>query len=145
MGAAGIMISQSATIAAEPHDFRGGLFDQLAERADGVPLFVEELTQAVLESSESGTMAAAVEVPATLQDSLEARLDRLGPAREVAQIGAVIGRSFSYSLIAAVAGTFFPVPIGFDVVVSGSLMKSALPQRPKSGPIKSSTASRMRG
>ena len=67
----------------------------------GVPLFVEEVTRFLLErGEESGTQA----IPATLQQSLMARLDRLGPAREVAQIGAVIGRVFSYTLLRAIAG-----------------------------------------
>jgi len=67
-------------------------------RTDGVPLFVEELTRSVMES------AGEDSVPATLKDSLMARLDRLGGAREVAQIAAVIGRQFSLALLEAVAG-----------------------------------------
>jgi predicted ATPase len=72
----------------------------LVERTGGVPLFVEELTRAVLESS--GGKLSGREIPATLHDSLMARLDRLGPAKEVAQIGAVIGSEFSYELLHAV-------------------------------------------
>ena len=72
----------------------------VTERTSGVPLFVEELTQLLLEHGEQGTLLA---IPPTLQQSLTARLDRLGSAREVAQIGAVIGRDFSYPLIRAVA------------------------------------------
>jgi predicted ATPase len=73
---------------------------KIVERTDGVPLFVEELTKAVLESAGQVDRAAAVSVPTTLQASLLARLDRLGPvAKEVAQIGAVLGREFSYELI----------------------------------------------
>ena len=85
----------------------------IVERTDGVPLFVEELTKAVLESVEQGdriaavlatTSLAALSVPATLQASLMARLDRLGPtAKEIAQIGAVLGREFGYELIEPVA------------------------------------------
>ena len=67
----------------------------------GVPLFVEEVTRLLLERGEQGGIQA---IPPTLQQSLTARLDRLGPAREVAQIGAVIGRGFSYALLCAVAG-----------------------------------------
>jgi Asp-tRNA(Asn)/Glu-tRNA(Gln) amidotransferase A subunit family amidase len=67
-----------------------------------VPLFVEEVTRLLLELGEQGGIRAVLP---TLQQSLSARLDRLGPAREVAQIGAVIGRDFSYSLLQrAVAG-----------------------------------------
>ena len=81
------------------------------ERTDGIPLFVEEMTKAVLEAeSESEarrTVAAvpspAMAVPASLHASLMARLDRLGPAKEVAVIGAAIGREFSHSLLASVA------------------------------------------
>jgi tetratricopeptide (TPR) repeat protein len=70
----------------------------IVAKTDGVPLFVEELTRSVMESAgEDGA------VPATLKDSLMARLDRLGQAREVAQIAAVIGRQFTLSLLAAVA------------------------------------------
>jgi class 3 adenylate cyclase/tetratricopeptide (TPR) repeat protein len=75
---------------------------QIVGRTDGVPLFVEELTKAVLESADQGDRVA--EVPATLHASLMARLDRLGPvAKEVAQIGAVLGREFAYELIEPVA------------------------------------------
>ena len=76
------------------------LRDRIAAQADGGPLFIEELTKSVLETTaDSG---AAIEVPATLQDSLEARLDRLGTAKEVAEVGAVIGRSFDYDLLSRV-------------------------------------------
>jgi predicted ATPase/class 3 adenylate cyclase len=82
----------------------------IAERADGIPLFVEEITKAVLEAASEGearrTVAAvpspALAVPASLYASLMARLDRVGRAKEVAQIGAAIGREFSHALLAAV-------------------------------------------
>jgi class 3 adenylate cyclase/predicted ATPase len=86
---------------------------EVIERTDGVPLFVEEMTRAVLEAegqSAAERAAAAIppsalEVPATLHASLMARLDRLGgPAKEVAQIGAAIGREFLYALLGAVVG-----------------------------------------
>jgi len=74
--------------------------DAVAARTDGVPLFVEELTKAV---TETGVETAAREIPTTLNDSLMARLDRLGPqAKEVAQVAAVCGREFTFSLIRAV-------------------------------------------
>ncbi|MET4070715.1 class 3 adenylate cyclase/predicted ATPase [Bradyrhizobium sp. S3.2.6] len=84
----------------------------IIERTDGVPLFVEEMTKAVLdaggEDAEQRTVVAAplpdLAVPASLHASLMARLDRLGAAKEAAQIGAVIGREFSYELLAAVSG-----------------------------------------
>jgi DNA-binding winged helix-turn-helix (wHTH) protein/class 3 adenylate cyclase/predicted ATPase len=81
----------------------------IVERTDGIPLFVEEMTKAVLEAE--GESAAehltavpspTLAVPASLRASLMARLDRLGPAKEVAQIGAAIGREFSHALLAAV-------------------------------------------
>jgi predicted ATPase len=83
----------------------------IIERTDGIPLFAEEITKAVLEAGSEGAGERAVSaipspsiaVPATLHASLMARLDRLGFAKEVAQIGAVIGREFSHTLLAAVA------------------------------------------
>ena len=86
--------------------------DQIIERTDGIPLFIEELTKAVVES---GVIAEAgdhyrvmgpltrLAIPASLHASLLARLDRLAPVREVAQIAAALGRSFSHELISAVA------------------------------------------
>ena len=83
------------------HALRHDVVEDVWARTSGVPLFVEEVTRFLLErGEESGTQA----IPATLQQSLMARLDRLGPAREVAQIGAVIGRVFSYTLLRAIAG-----------------------------------------
>jgi len=70
------------------------------ERTGGVPLFVEELTRAVVESGNASRTGH--EIPVTLHDSLMARLDRLGSAKEVAQVGAVIGSEFSYELLSAV-------------------------------------------
>ena len=75
--------------------------DGVTERTGGVPLFVEEVTRLLLERGEYGGVQA---IPPTLQQSLMARLDRLGAAREIAQIGAVIGRDFPYKLLRAVAG-----------------------------------------
>jgi predicted ATPase len=84
----------------------------IIERTDGIPLFVEEMTKAVLEAESQGdaqqTAASALmapsalAVPASLHASLMARLDRLGSAKDVAQIGAAIGREFSHPLLAAV-------------------------------------------
>jgi class 3 adenylate cyclase/predicted ATPase len=81
------------------------VIDGVSERTGGVPLFVEEVTRLLLERGQQGDIHA---IPPTLQQSLTARLDRLGPAREVAQIAAVIGRDFSYTLLRAVAGTDEP-------------------------------------
>ena len=78
----------------------------IMERTDGVPLFVEEITKAVLEAENEGAAAVlpspALAVPASLHASLMARLDRVGPAKEIAQIGATLGRKFSHPLLAAV-------------------------------------------
>jgi class 3 adenylate cyclase/tetratricopeptide (TPR) repeat protein len=84
----------------------GDMVKQIVARSDGVPLFVEEITKAVLESMAGASTAsgvARVAIPNTLQDSLAARLDRLGSAKQVASLAAAIGRRFSYSLLAAVA------------------------------------------
>jgi predicted ATPase/class 3 adenylate cyclase len=83
---------------AASHGLSGDTVAAIVEKTDGVPLFVEELTKTVMESA--GEDGAAV--PATLKDSLMARLDRLGDARETAQIAAVIGRHFALPLLEAV-------------------------------------------
>lgn len=75
--------------------------DAMVERTGGVPLYIEELTRLMVDS---GGRASAREIPPTLHDSLAARLGRVGSAREVAQIGAVLGREFSYALMRAVSG-----------------------------------------
>jgi class 3 adenylate cyclase/predicted ATPase len=101
------------------------LVQQLVKRTDGVPLFVEELTKSVLESvgvAREGE-APALAIPETLQDSLMARLDRLGPAKEVAQVAAVLGREFPYELLAAAAaedGT--SLERGLERLVSAELL-----------------------
>ena len=74
--------------------------EDVVTRTGGIPLFIEEVTRFLLERGEQGGMQ---EIPPTLQQLLTARLDRLGPAREVAQIGSVVGRDFSYALIRGVA------------------------------------------
>jgi class 3 adenylate cyclase len=81
----------------------GATIDAIIARTDGVPLFVEELTKAVLESGETA-------IPASLHDSLMARLDRIPEIKEVAQIAACIGREFDYPLLAAVVDRTEPRP-----------------------------------
>lgn len=93
------------------------VLEQIVERTDGVPLFIEELTKSVLESPGAaggnlpfGANGAgdAITVPATLRDSLMSRLDRLPMAKLVAQIGSIIGREFRHDLVAAVAPVSAP-------------------------------------
>ena len=83
------------------HTLPRDIVEGVSERSGGVPLFVEEVTRFLLERGEQGGAQA---IPPTLQQSLAARLDRLGSAREAAQIGAVLGRRFSYALLQSVAG-----------------------------------------
>jgi hypothetical protein len=84
------------------HALSKDVIEGVNERTGGVPLFVEEVTRLLLERDEQGGVQA---IPPTLQQSLAARLDRLGAAREVAQIGAVLGRDFGYPLLREVAET----------------------------------------
>ena len=95
------------------------VYEQIISKTDGVPLFVEELTKTVLESAalddagdqqhrKVGALSPSV-IPTTLYDSLMARLDRLAPIKEIAQIAAVLGREFSYGLLASVAPASEPL------------------------------------
>src|SRR5262245_62348226 len=88
------------------------VIQQIIAKTDGVPLFVEEITKAILESGQLKAVDGHYEltgalstfaIPATLQDSLMARLDRLVTAKGVAQMGATIGRQFAYDLLQAVS------------------------------------------
>jgi class 3 adenylate cyclase/tetratricopeptide (TPR) repeat protein len=93
--------------------------EEIVTKTDGVPLFIEELTKAVIESANPAQAA----VPATLQDSLMARLDRLGPAKEIAQTAAVIGQQFSYSLLEMVSSaSAADVSTGIARLVDAGLM-----------------------
>jgi predicted ATPase len=102
------MVSRLAGDKALPKD----LVEQIVTKTDGVPLFVEELTKSILEQGQLKDAgdhydylgsSRSITIPATLRDSLMARLDRYRPVKEIAQIGAAIGREFSYELISAVA------------------------------------------
>jgi class 3 adenylate cyclase/tetratricopeptide (TPR) repeat protein len=106
------------------------VLEQILAHTDGVPLFVEELTKSVLESGllrEAGdgyllqAPLPALAIPTSLRDSLLARLDRLAPVKEVAQIGACIGREFSYELLARVSA------------LSNELLEAALPKLTEAG------------
>jgi predicted ATPase len=97
----GEQVRQMVGEIAARHALPKEVIDGVTDRAGGVPLFIEEVTRLLLERGEQGGIQA---IPPTLQQSLMARLDRLGPARVVAQVGAVIGRGFSYALLRTVAG-----------------------------------------
>jgi predicted ATPase len=100
------------------------LIDRIVAQSEGVPLFIEELTAAVQEGSMTATPeATAISVPATLRASLLARLDRLGPSKEVAQLGSVLGREFPFPLLAAVAGLAAePLSVHLDRLVQAQLL-----------------------
>lgn len=108
------------------------LVTQIVDKTDGVPLFLEELTKAVLESDivkdsgdhyEYSGKVDQMAIPATLRDSLMARLDRLFPVKELAQIGAVIGREFSHELLQAVSPIKEPkLTEGMDRLVASELI-----------------------
>jgi class 3 adenylate cyclase len=109
----------------------------IIERTDGIPLFVEEMTKAVLEAGSEGAAQRTVasipsptlRVPASLQASLMARLDRLGSAKEVAQIGAAIGREFSHALLSAVVSKPEPeLASALDrLIATGLLFRQGVP------------------
>jgi class 3 adenylate cyclase/predicted ATPase len=103
----------------------------IVERTDGIPLFVEEITKAVMEAESEGdaqrTVALvpspALMVPASLHASLMARLDRLGPAKRVAQVGAAIGREFSHVILSAVVGMLeAELSLALDSLVATGLL-----------------------
>lgn len=107
------------------------VIDQFISKTDGVPLFVEEITKTVLnadllqEREDSYVMNGPLPpqaIPSTIQDSLTARLDQLGPRKELAQVGSVIGRKFSYELIAAIT----PVESETLRAALGALVESEL-------------------
>jgi predicted ATPase len=95
-----VQVYQMVGELASRHALAKDVVEGVSERTGGVPLFVEEVTRLLLERGAQGGVQA---IPPTLQQSLAARLDRLGPAREVAQIGAVLGREFAYPLLRDVA------------------------------------------
>ncbi|TIW61020.1 MAG: hypothetical protein E5V49_13080 [Mesorhizobium sp.] len=105
-------VEELATEVAQGKTLPPEVLHQIAERTDGVPLFVEELTKSLLESGflkdagerwELSGLLPQMAVPTSLQASLASRLDRLAPVREVAQIGAALGREFEFDLLAAIA------------------------------------------
>ena len=111
----------------------------IIERTDGIPLFAEEMTKAVLEAGAeeaalrtvAATPSPSLAVPASLHASLMARLDRLGSAKEVAQIGSVIGREFSHSLLAAIAQKPEPDLLSAleRLITAGLIFRQGLPPR----------------
>jgi predicted ATPase len=114
-----------------------GVRRDIIERTDGIPLFVEEMTKSVLEArteEEAQRTAAAIlstapPVPASLHASLMARLDRLGPAKEIAQIGSAIGREFSHALLSAVVSKPEPqLGSALDrLIATGLLFRQGVP------------------
>jgi class 3 adenylate cyclase/predicted ATPase len=114
-----------------------GIRQDIIERTDGIPLFVEEMTKSVLEArteEEARRTAAAIPstappVPASLHASLMARLDRLGPAKEIAQIGSAIGREFSHALLSAVVSKPEPqLASALDrMIATGLLFRQGVP------------------
>jgi class 3 adenylate cyclase/predicted ATPase len=114
-----------------------GIRQDIIERTDGIPLFVEEMTKAVLEAGSEGaaqqTVASfpspALAVPASLQASLMARLDRLGAAKELAQVGAAIGREFSHALLSAVVSKPGPALVSAldRLIAAGLLFRQGVP------------------
>jgi class 3 adenylate cyclase/tetratricopeptide (TPR) repeat protein len=113
-------VAQMVGELAARHAFSKEVVEGVSERTGGVPLFVEEVARLLLERGEAGGLQA---IPPTLQQSLAARLDRLGEAREVAQIGAVLGRDFTYSLLRAVGGVDDPVlQSALDKLASADLL-----------------------
>jgi class 3 adenylate cyclase/tetratricopeptide (TPR) repeat protein len=110
--AAAIVARRAGAAALQPE-----VVTAILARGDGVPLYIEEMTAAIIE-----TGAAADTVPTTLQDSLMARLDRLGDAKEVAQIAAVIGREFELELLQAVAGAGAALRDAVDRLVAAELV-----------------------
>ena len=127
------MIDRVTGNKALPESIRQDIID----RTDGIPLFVEEMTKAVLEaetegeakSTASAVPSSVLAVPASLHASLMARLDRLGSAKEVAQIGAAIGREFTHPLLAAVANKAEPeIQAALDrLIKAGLLFRQGLP------------------
>jgi tetratricopeptide (TPR) repeat protein len=115
----------------ENKELPAAVMAEIVERSDGIPLFVEEMTKAVLEAESEGAarrtaatgQSLAQAVPASLHASLMARLDRLGPAKEVAQIGAAIGREFSHALLASVAlQTGAELELALDRLIQAGLL-----------------------
>jgi class 3 adenylate cyclase/predicted ATPase len=109
--------------------------EQIENRTDGVPLFVEELTKSLLDQAQDGDAdkSAARGLPATLRDSLMARLDRHASAKEVAQVGAVIGREFSHELLEALFPREAPqLQEGLDALIEAGL---AVRQVTEQGPV----------
>src|SRR5207253_2711599 len=105
-------VEQIVTRMTDGQTFPQEVLAQIVEKTDGVPLFIEELTKAILESGHLKEVDGHYEligslstfaIPATLQDSLMARLDRLVTAKGIAQLAAVIGRQFAYALLQAVS------------------------------------------
>ena len=122
-------VAQMVGELAARHALSKEVVDGVSERTGGVPLFVEEVTRLLLERGEAGGLQA---IPPTLQQSLAARLDRLGDAREIAQVGAVLGRDFSYALLRAVAAVDALAAVVDRGPASASAASATPPYNPRS-------------
>lgn len=110
--------------AAAGHPLPAEVVEQIRAKTDGVPLFVEEVTKSVVESAGgSPGSSLTLAIPATLQEALLARLDRLASARQVAQVGSILGREFSYELLhAVVPGSAADLHAALDKLVAAEIV-----------------------
>jgi class 3 adenylate cyclase/tetratricopeptide (TPR) repeat protein len=123
-----VQVHQMIGDLASRHALSKDVIEGVSERTGGVPLFIEEVTRLLLERGEQVGVQA---IPLTLQQSLAARLDRLGSAREIAQIGAVLGRHFAYKLLRDIAELDeIALQVSLDRLADADLLfvEGALPQ-----------------
>lgn len=112
------MISDIANLEPAP----AALTQHIREKADGIPLYIEELTKSVIEAGGIDANWEAVQIPATLQDSLEARLDRCPRGKQIAQWGAAIGREFSHAILEHLVDDRVLLSNGLDELLEAELV-----------------------
>ncbi len=112
----GAAVSELVRLAFGGQDFSESVLQQVADKTDGVPLYIEEFARAVVESRQASPAApGAVAIPDTLRDSLMGRLDLLGEAKSIAQLAAILGREFGHDLLAAIwPGDVGPLEAGLE-------------------------------
>ncbi len=112
----GMAVSELVRLAFAGHDFSDQVLQQVADKTDGVPLYIEEFARAVVESRHASPASpGAVAIPDTLRDSLMGRLDLLGEAKSIAQLAAILGREFGHDLLAAIwPGDAGPLESGLE-------------------------------